>query len=239
MFKVEGGVFQMKLFSLICSGLFIVLSLAGTVHAQSATGQITGTVKDATGAVIAGVPVTISSQLTGITRTTKSNDAGAYSFPLMPVSVYSVTADQKGFRAAKRSDISLSVDQVIRVDLDLQVGEVTETVDVKASAVTIDTESAAVGQVVSQKQVTELPLNGRNFLQLLFLGNGAVDGVREGAGDLGAHQRSGCAGARDSAHSLPGASRPSCGRAACSTWWKWRCGQWKTSAGPTPVSSEA
>ena len=179
----------MKRVILLCGGLSIVLSLASTLHAQSATGQITGTVKDATGAVVAGVPITVSSQLTGITRTTKTNDAGGYSFPLLPVSVYSVTADQKGFRAAKRSDINLSVDQVIRLDLDLQVGEVTETVDVKASAVTIDTESAAVGQVVSQKQVTELPLNGRNFLQLLFLGAGAVEtsgeqgGMRQGAGN--------------------------------------------------------
>jgi hypothetical protein len=174
---------------LLCGGLSIVLSVAGTLQAQSATGQITGTVKDASGAVIADVPVTVSSQLTGITRTTKSNDAGGYSFPLLPVSVYSVTADQQGFRAAKRSDINLNVDQVIRVDLDLQVGEVTQTVDVKASAVSIDTESAAVGQVVSQKHVTELPLNGRNFLSLLFLGNGAVEtngeqgSMRQGAGN--------------------------------------------------------
>ena len=180
---------MMKQAILLFGGFSILLSLAGIMNAQSATGQITGTVRDATGAVIAGVPVTVSSQLTGISRTTKSNDAGGYSFPLLPVSVYSVTADQKGFRAARRSEINLNVDQVIRLDLDLQVGEVTETVDVKASVVTIDTESAAVGQVVSQKQVTELPLNGRNFLSLLFIGNGAVEtsgeqgSMRQGAGN--------------------------------------------------------
>jgi hypothetical protein len=167
----------------------LVLGSAGALRAQSATGQITGTVRDPTGAVIAGVSVTLTSQLTGVSRRTTTNETGVYSFPLLPVSVYSVTVDQKGFRAAKRSDISLNVDQVVRVDLELQVGAVTETVEVKESAVAIDSETAAVGQVIAQRQVTELPLNGRNFLQLLFLGNGAVQtngeqgSMRQGQGD--------------------------------------------------------
>jgi len=174
----------------LCSAIVgLLLGSAGSALAQTATGQITGSVRDATGAVIAGVAVTLTNQLTGVSRKTTTNDTGAYTFPLLPVSEYSVTADQKGFRAAKRSDINLNVDQVVRVDLELQVGEVTETVEVKETAVAIDSETAAVGQVVSQKQVTELPLNGRNFLQLLFLGNGAVTtngeqgSMRQGAGD--------------------------------------------------------
>lgn len=174
---------------LYCFAFGFLFGAAGKVLAQSATGQITGTVRDATGAVIAGVDVTVTNQLTGVSRKTRTNDSGVYTFPLLPVSMYSITADQKGFRAARQSDIQLNVDQVARVDLDLQVGEVSETVEVKASAVVIDSETAAVGQVVSQKQVTELPLNGRNFLQLLFIGNGAVmtsgeQGVmRQGQGD--------------------------------------------------------
>lgn len=169
--------------------LCALFALAGVAWSQSATGQITGTVKDSTGAVVAGVPVTIASQLTGQVRRTTTNEAGTYSVPLLPVSVYSVTVDQKGFRTAKRSDIQLNVDQVVRVDIELQVGELTETVDVKESAVSVDTETAAVGQVVATRQVTELPLNGRNFLQLLFLGNGAVEtsgeqgSMRQGAGN--------------------------------------------------------
>src|SRR5439155_11160105 len=167
----------------------LLLGSAGMLLAQSATGQITGTVRDATGAVAVGAPVTTSSQLTGLARTTTTNESGGYSFPLLPVSVYTVKVDLKGFRTATRSDIQLNVDQVARVDIDLQVGEVTETVDVKATAVEIDTENAAVGQVVSEKQVNDPPLNGRNFLSLLFLGNGAVTingeqgGMRQGVGD--------------------------------------------------------
>jgi hypothetical protein len=167
----------------------LLLGSAHGLFAQSATGQITGTVKDATGAVVVGAPVTASSQLTGLTRTTTSSESGGYSFPLLPVSVYTIKVDLKGFRAATRSDIQLNVDQVARVDIDLQVGEVSETVDVKASAVLIDSENAELGQVVSQKQVNDLPLNGRNFLSLLYLGNGAVTtngeqgGMRQGVGD--------------------------------------------------------
>src|SRR5207244_10741867 len=122
-------------------------------------------------------------------RTHTTNYTAGDSYPLLSVSVETVKGDQTGFRSATRSDSQLNVDQVVRVDIDLQVGEVSETVDVKATAVEIDSESAAVGQVVSQKQVNDLPLNGRNFLSLLFLGNGAVTingeqgGMRQGVGD--------------------------------------------------------
>jgi hypothetical protein len=179
----------MKLIALTAVVICLLLCSVSPALAQSATGQITGTVRDATGAVIINAPVTVNSQLTGQTRTTTTNDSGSYSFPLLPVSVYTIKVDQTGFRAATRSDIQLNVDQVVRVDIDLQVGEVSETVDVKATAVETDTENAAVGQVVSQKQVNDLPLNGRNFLSLLFLGNGAVTingeqgGMRQGVGD--------------------------------------------------------
>ena len=86
-----------------------------------------------------------------------------------------MTASLQGFRAAKRTGIRLFVDQVARVDLDLQTGAVTEVVEVQAASAALDTESATVGQVITEKQITDLPLNGRNFLSLLFLGAGAVE----------------------------------------------------------------
>src|SRR5260370_3325215 len=181
--------YTMRQLALFVAMFCLLVRSANPSLAQPATGTITGTVRDATGAVVVNAPVTVSSQLTGLARTTSTNEAGAYSFTLLPVSMYSVTVDQKGFRAAKRSDIELNVNQTLRVDVDLQVGEVSETIDVKESAVSIDTENSTVGQVVSQKQVNDLPLNGRNFLSLLFLGNGAVQtsgeqGVmRQGQGD--------------------------------------------------------
>lgn len=179
----------MRQLALIGVTFCLLIGSAHTILAQSATGQITGTIRDATGAVVINASVIVTSQLTGLSRTTTSNESGGYAFPLLPVSVYTVKVDLKGFRAATRSDIQLNVDQVARVDIDLQVGEVSETIDVKETAVTIDSETAAVGQIVNQKQVNDLPLNGRNFLSLLYLGNGAVTlsgeqgSMRQGAGD--------------------------------------------------------
>ena len=179
----------MKKITLLVATLSFLLSTAGMLNAQSATGQITGTVKDATGAVISNVTVNLVSDSTGLTRNTKTNEAGTYSFPQLPVGAYSVSAEQQGFSTAKQSSIQLNVDQVVRVDLDLAVGATTDTINVQASSVNIETESAAVSQTVTTKQVTELPLNGRNFLQLLFLGAGAVEtsgeqgSMRQGAGN--------------------------------------------------------
>lgn len=158
------------------SGLAATLLLmAGGLNAQTATGQINGTLTDASGAVIPGAKVTLSSDQTGLTRETESNATGDFVFPLLPVGVYSVTAETPGFQTARRTEITLRVNQTLRVDMEMSVGEVTETVEVVAESAAIDTETATVGTVVSQKQVTQLPLNGRNFLQLLFLGNGAVE----------------------------------------------------------------
>ena len=165
------------------------LAMASVSGAQTATGQITGSVRDSSGAVMPKVKVVVTNQQTGLTRETTSNDLGDYVVPLLPVGVYLVTAEQKGFKVAVRSDLPLNVDQVQRVDLQLDAGDVSERVEVTSSAVALDTASATVGQTITEKQVTELPLNGRNFLQLLFLGAGAVEtggeqaGMRQGVGN--------------------------------------------------------
>ncbi|MBZ5516093.1 MAG: TonB-dependent receptor [Acidobacteriia bacterium] len=169
--------------------LVFVLLMAGALRAQTATGQITGTVKDTTGAVMPDVKVTLSNQLTGFTREITTGASGDYAFPLLAVGLYSVTAEKQGFRVAKRSDIQLNVADVIRIDLELAIGALTQTVEVKASAVALDTETSAVTQLIGQRQVNELPLNSRNFVQFLLLGAGAVTtsgeqgGFREGKGD--------------------------------------------------------
>lgn len=169
--------------------LAIVLGTAGTLRAQTATGQITGTVTDASGAVIPGAKVTVTSQLTGTSRETATSESGNYAVPFLPVSVYSVSVEKQGFRLAKSTDIQLNVADVIRVDLELAVGELTQTVEVRAATVSIETETAAISNLVSQRQVVDLPLNGRNFLQLLFLSAGAVEthgeqgDMRKGQGD--------------------------------------------------------
>jgi hypothetical protein len=170
---------RVKLLGVVIASLLVA---AAPASAQTATGQITGSVQDMSGAVMGKVKVTVTNQDTGLTRTTTSNDQGDYVVPLLPVGRYVVTAEQQGFKIALRSDVTLTVDQIQRVDLQLETGNVSETVEVKAEAITLDTASASVGQTITEKQVTELPLNGRNFIQLLFLGAGAVEaGGEQGA----------------------------------------------------------
>ena len=169
--------------------LAMIVSLPATSSAQTATGQITGTVRDSTGAVMADVKVAVTNQQTGLTRQTKTGTNGDYVIPLLPVGVYVVTGEKAGFKLAVNSDVALTVDQIQRVDIVLDAGNVTETVEVQASAQVLDTGSASVGHTITEKQVTDLPLNGRNFLQLLFLGAGAVEttgeqgGMRQGVGN--------------------------------------------------------
>jgi len=166
-----------------------VFGVTGAAMAQTATGQITGVVKDTNGAVLAKAKVKVNSALTGLTRETTTNEEGIYVFPLLPVGVYAVTVERQGFHAAKKSNVSINVDQIVRADFDLTVGDVSAVVEVESGAVALDTETASMGQIVSQRQVTQLPLNGRNFLQLLFLGAGAVQTegeqgtMRQGAGN--------------------------------------------------------
>ena len=165
------------------------VSMTSTSSAQTATGQITGTVRDATGAVMPGVKVVVTNQQTGLTRETKTGANGDYVIPLLPVGVYVVTGEQAEFKMAVHTDVALTVEQIRRVDMVLATGNVSETVEVQANALMLDTASASVGHTITEKQVTDLPLNGRNFLQLLFLGAGAVEttgeqgGMRQGVGN--------------------------------------------------------
>ena len=119
------------------------VSMTSTSSAQTATGQITGTVRDATGAVMSGVKVVVTNEQTGLTRQTKTGDNGEYVIPLLPVGVYVVTGEQTGFKTAIHSDVALTVDQIQRVDMLLAAGNVNETVEVQANALALDTGSAS------------------------------------------------------------------------------------------------
>ncbi len=131
----------MRTRGLLLGAVLALLAMADTAGAQTATGQITGTVKDTTGAVVPGATVTVHSDLTGLTRTAATNPSGDYSFPLLPTGVYSVSAELQGFSVAKRVGMRLNVDQVARIDLTLAVGAASETVEVKAATVALDTET--------------------------------------------------------------------------------------------------
>ena len=153
------------------SFLSVVVVLLLTVGAagQSTTGTITGTVSDVSGAVLPGVEVTVINEGTNLTRNLITNESGNYTAPQLPIGRYRVEALLPGFQTAVQSGIGLNVDQRARIDLVLQVGQVTEIVEVTAEAPLIQTEDSAVGTVIDRQKISELPLNGRNFESLVLL----------------------------------------------------------------------
>ncbi len=146
--------------------------------AQSVRGTILGTVTDSSGAVVRGAKVTATQTATGLSRAELTSDAGEYSIPQLPVGPYTVTVEQPGFKKTDRTGIELRVDDRLRIDVVLAVGSVIDTVSVVETAPVINTDSSTVGNVVDNKTVTELPLNGRNFMQLDLLVPGANQGVK-------------------------------------------------------------
>ncbi len=143
---------------------------------QVTTGTILGTVTDPTGAAVAAARVTITNLQQGTTATRETDALGNYLVPFLIPGVYRVEVTATGFRRVDRSNVSLQVDQRARVDVTLTVGDVTETIEVTAAAPLISQDSAEVGQVIEQKAVQELPLNGRNFAQLVYLVAGVTPG---------------------------------------------------------------
>jgi hypothetical protein len=129
---------------------------------------IIGEVKDSTGAVLPGVTVTVVSKATNATRTTTSNDVGLFDFPALPPGPYTIKTELEGFRTATR-DFELQVQQTARIDFTLELGTLAETATVSGVAPLVETENATIGTVIENRRIVELPLNGRNFLQLVAL----------------------------------------------------------------------
>lgn len=156
-------------------GLIILLVVTGRLFGQAGqTGTITGTVTDATGAILADAKVTVTNTATNVPYRTTTTSSGDYTIPNLLPGPYTVAAEVKGFQKSVTTVFTLAVDQTVRVSLSMKPGAVTDTVEVTAQAVELDTDNAALSQLVSQQQVEELPLDGRNFVQLLFIGAGAV-----------------------------------------------------------------
>src|SRR6202171_3121462 len=149
--------------------LIIGLCLSAGFAAGQTFGSSTGEVRDQSGAVIPAVPVTVTNTGTNAARTTNTNEAGVYSFPDLVPANYQVRVEAPGFQPMLRTGIDLQVQQTVRIDFALIVGQSTQTIEVSALAAALTTESATVGTVIAEKNINELPLNGRNFLQLVAL----------------------------------------------------------------------
>ncbi len=154
------------------SAFLVVLTMSAL--AQGPTGEISGTAQDSTGAVVAGAVITVTNPATNTQRTATSNASGIYNIPALPPGVYNMKVELAGFSAQTRNGIELQVGQVARIDFTLQVGNVAETVNVTGGAPVLDTETTSVGTVIENRRIVELPLNGRNYLQLASLIPGAT-----------------------------------------------------------------
>jgi hypothetical protein len=155
--------------------LTVLLMMAGKVFAQAgATGTILGTVTDSSGAIISNAKVTVTNTETNADFRTVSSSSGDFNAPALNPGPYRVTVEATGFQKFLTTGLVLTVNQRLRVDAALKPGAVTETVEASAQAVALNTDSAELSNLVSQQQVEELPLNGRNFIQLLLVGAGAV-----------------------------------------------------------------
>ena len=153
----------------------LILSAAGFLFGQAgATGTILGTVTDNSGAVVANASVDVTNTATNVSKHTETTSSGDFTVPYLQPGTYSVTVQAQGFQKSMVQNITLVVAQEARANVTLKPGSTTESVTVEANAVALDTDSATVSQTVTQEQVNELPLNGRNFLSLLFIGAGAV-----------------------------------------------------------------
>ncbi|HTS31306.1 MAG TPA: carboxypeptidase-like regulatory domain-containing protein [Bryobacteraceae bacterium] len=161
-----------RLFPFIIIASALVLA-APCLYGQ-ATGSISGTVSDASGAPVPGAKVGVTAPATGLTRNTLTDEKGTYVIPLLGVGSYDIKVDLSGFQSAEAKDIRLQVDEHRELDFKLVPSTVQTSVEVAATAVSVQTADATLGQVINSQQVTDLPLNGRDFVQLATLTPGVT-----------------------------------------------------------------
>src|SRR5688500_18328416 len=159
----------MKPHSLLLVGFLLLGVSAEPALAQRSTATLRGTVTDATGAILPGVTVTATNAETGLVRTSTTNESGIFFIPDLPVGRYSVSAELAAFKVASRTGVMLRVADEFSLDFILQPGDVKEVVTVEATSTPVKLVGGDVSGVITGEQVRELPLNGRNFLQLATL----------------------------------------------------------------------
>src|SRR5262245_5283608 len=162
-----------KLISQITTAIFILILSCASVWAQ-ATAQISGFVKDQSGAVLPGVEVTATQTDTGIARMTVTNETGNYVLANLPTGPYRLEAALPGFRTFVQTSIVLQVNSSPVINPVLEIGQVTEQVEVQANAAMVETRSVGVGALVENQRILDLPLNGRNVQDLVTLAGAAV-----------------------------------------------------------------
>ena len=158
----------------LLAAAFFVMAIDASAFAQRDSGDILGTVRDPSGAVLPGVTLTLTHAGTGLSRASVTDASGDYLVTNLPIGTYSVTAQLDGFQTATATGIRLQVDQRARINLELKVGTVSETLTVSAQAPLIDTETSTLGQVMTSQTIDQLPLGRRDFMQLTLLLPGSL-----------------------------------------------------------------
>src|SRR5271156_5318309 len=151
----------------------LIGSICPLLYGQ-ASGSFSGTVSDKAGAVVSAATVKVTSQGTGVSRVATTDDSGHYLIPLLPVAFYTIRVESPGFQASEQKDVRLQVDEHREIDFTLTPASVTSTVEVNATEVAVETANPTLGQVITSEQVADLPLNGRNFVQLATLTPGTT-----------------------------------------------------------------
>src|SRR5688572_11964694 len=160
------------------AGLTIVLgtlAFGGGVTAQTSNATLQGTISDASGAVLPGVVVKLESPATGLSREIVTNAAGVYVFNFLPAGAYVVSAELSGFKTARHDQVRLEIGQNLQLDLRMEVGQLSEVVNVEGSAAPLDRTSPTIGTVIQSSQLKELPLAGRHWAGLMLLAPGAIN----------------------------------------------------------------
>src|SRR5438270_13783011 len=171
--------------------LLLLSTMFGAISAIPVSGQtfgeITGGIGDPTGAAIPAAQITLTSVATNAMRTAVSTDSGDYTFPAVAPGSYNVRVEKAAFKSASSADVAVQIQQTVRLDFTLQVGQVSESIEVSASAQMLQAENVSLGTVIENKGVTELPLNGRNYLGLVALAAN-VNTLSANSGQAGGRQ---------------------------------------------------
>ncbi len=166
----------------------IALMVFSTIFAsaQSSTSRITGTVTDVSGSIVEGAKVTVTNEATGVSLVQITTGGGVYAFTSLPAGTYTVAVEQPGFKKSVKTGNVVEVSTPLNVDMALEIGEVAEVVTIESDRATVQTNTAVIGNVVDRKTIENLPLNGRNPLNLVLQEPGVVQ-RSSGAAGSGVH----------------------------------------------------
>lgn len=154
--------------------VLFLCALAFPLGAQTPSGEISGVLTDQASSAVAGVKVTLVNLATNATREVQTNESGLYAFPALAPGIYTLKAEKQGFRAVERKNIEINVGSANRIDIALEVGEMSSVLEIVGGAPILQSENASIGTVIENRAIVELPLNGRNYLQLTSLIPGAT-----------------------------------------------------------------